>query len=46
MNKPWAISIYSDGADLGKMKESYASGFVDGFTTNPSLMKAGGVTDS
>lgn len=45
MNKPWAISIYSDGADLGKMKESYASGFVDGFTTNPSLMKAGGVTD-
>ncbi|EOH94428.1 transaldolase [Enterococcus pallens] len=45
MSKPWKISIYSDGADLSKMKESYASGLVDGFTTNPSLMKAGGVTD-
>ncbi len=45
MSKPWKISIYSDGADLSKMKESYASGLVDGFTTNPSLMKADGVTD-
>lgn len=41
----FTIDVYSDGADLDKMKKSYASGYIKGFTTNPSLMKAGGVTD-
>lgn len=41
----FTIDIYSDGADLDKMKKSYTSGYIKGFTTNPSLMKAGGVTD-
>ncbi|MFD2728914.1 transaldolase [Enterococcus camelliae] len=39
------ISIFSDGADLKKMKQSYETGLVNGFTTNPSLMKKAGVTD-
>lgn len=39
------IKIYADGAILEKMEEQYKSGVVDGFTTNPSLMKKAGVTD-
>ncbi|MBL1226731.1 transaldolase [Enterococcus sp. BWR-S5] len=46
MNKSsFNIDIYSDGAELNKMKNSYTSGYINGFTTNPSLMKAGGVTN-
>lgn len=40
-----AIKVFADGADLAGMLEMYRSGAVDGFTTNPSLMKRGGVTD-
>ncbi len=39
------IKIYADGADVNTMKEAAKSGKVDGFTTNPSLMKKAGVTD-
>ena len=39
------IKIYSDGAEIDKMLEDYNSGIVSGFTTNPTLMKVGGVTD-
>lgn len=39
------IKIYADGANLEQMIDQYKSGEVDGFTTNPSLMKKGGVTD-
>lgn len=42
--KSLSIDIYSDGADIGKMKESYESGKVSGFTTNPSLMKKAGIS--
>ena len=33
------ISIFADGADIEQMKAIYKTGNVDGFTTNPSLMK-------
>lgn len=39
------IKVFADGANLQGMLDMYNEGQVDGFTTNPSLMKAGGVTD-
>lgn len=39
------IKIYADGADFNSMLEDYKSGDVQGFTTNPSLMKAAGIKD-
>lgn len=39
------IKIFADGADLKSMKESAANPLVKGFTTNPTLMCAAGVTD-
>ena len=39
------VKIYADGADLKDMLAVYKEGIVKGFTTNPSLMKKGGVTD-
>jgi transaldolase len=39
------IKIFADGADLQSMKALYANPVVQGFTTNPTLMKAAGVTD-
>ena len=39
------IKIFADGADLQSMKALYANPIVKGFTTNPTLMKAAGVTD-
>ncbi|WP_085831010.1 transaldolase [Collinsella vaginalis] len=40
-----ALKVFADGANLDGMLEMYWEGNVQGFTTNPSLMKAGGVTD-
>ena len=39
------VKIFADGADLQGMKAMYANPLVKGFTTNPTLMKAAGVTD-
>lgn len=39
------VKIYADGANLKDMLTAYQSGFVKGFTTNPSLMKRAGVKD-
>lgn len=39
------VKIYSDGAEIDKMKQVYNDGLVAGFTTNPSLMKQAGITD-
>lgn len=39
-----SIKIFADGANLEGMLEMNEKG-VDGFTTNPSLMKKGGVTN-
>jgi transaldolase len=37
------VKIYADGAVLSDMQEMYNSGLVQGFTTNPSLMKKAGI---
>lgn len=39
------VKVYADGAVISDMKKAYESGYVKGFTTNPSLMKAAGITD-
>ncbi|GAB2024833.1 transaldolase [Lactovum odontotermitis] len=39
------VALYSDGAVLPDMVAMKEKGYVTGFTTNPSLMKAAGVTD-
>jgi len=39
------IKIYADGADINGMKEMYKTGYVSGFTTNPTLMKKAGIID-
>lgn len=45
MLKDLNVKIYSDGAEIDKMKAAYKEGVVEGFTTNPSLMKKAGVSD-
>jgi len=46
---PWRralkIKIYADGANKNEMLEAYRGGLVDGFTTNPTLMRKAGVTE-
>ena len=39
------IKIYGDGADIEVMKRQHLSNAVDGFTTNPTLMKKVGITN-
>lgn len=39
------IKIYSDGAIIADMEKSFSTGNVQGFTTNPSLMKKAGIKD-
>lgn len=39
------IKIFADGADLTTMKEQAKNPLISGFTTNPSLVKAAGITD-
>ncbi|MFM1563812.1 transaldolase [Helcococcus ovis] len=39
------IKIFADGANIEDMKKAYDLKLVDGFTTNPSLMKKSGVKD-
>lgn len=38
------IAIYADGANIEEMAALAKTGFVKGFTTNPTLMKKAGVT--
>jgi len=44
MSKP-NIKIFADGADVAGMLGLYEAGQVDGFTTNPTLMRKAGITD-
>ena len=37
--------MFADGADKDGMLEMYNNPIISGFTTNPTLMKAAGVTD-
>jgi transaldolase len=39
------IKLFQDGAELPKMIEAHQRGVVDGFTTNPTLMRKAGVSD-
>lgn len=39
------IKLFVDGADIDVMKKAHREGVVDGFTTNPTLMKKANVRD-
>jgi transaldolase len=39
------VKIFADGADRGGMIELYRNPLIKGFTTNPTLMRAAGITD-
>ncbi len=39
------VKLFADGADILEMKKVYQSGCVKGFTTNPTLMRKGGVVN-
>ncbi len=39
------IKLFADGANIEEMKSVYAQGLVQGFTTNPTLMRKAGVAD-
>ena len=39
------VQIFADGADKASMLELYRQPHIKGFTTNPTLMRATGVTD-
>lgn len=39
------IKLFADGAVIQDMKRLYDAGSVQGFTTNPTLMKKAGITD-
>ena len=39
------INLFADGADKSGILEMYRSPRIDGFTTNPTLMRKAGITD-
>jgi len=39
------IKIFADGADKATMLQMYAQPHIQGFTTNPTLMRAAGISD-
>ena len=39
------VKMFADGADLESIKELSKKSYIQGFTTNPSLMKKGGIVD-
>ena len=39
------IKIFADGADKNGMMEMYRNPWIEGFTTNPTLMRKAGITD-
>jgi transaldolase len=39
------IKLFQDGAELPKMIDAHQRGVVNGFTTNPTLMRKAGVSD-
>jgi transaldolase len=39
------VKIFADGADLNAMRQAAANPLIKGFTTNPTLMRAAGVSD-
>ncbi|CAA6605035.1 Transaldolase [Rhodospirillaceae bacterium LM-1] len=45
MTASLTIKLYMDGAEIDTMKRLHAEGSVQGFTTNPTLMRKAGVSD-
>ena len=45
MRKKIRIKIFADGADLASMIRNNKLKHIDGFTTNPTLMRKAGVTN-
>ncbi len=43
--KDLTIKLFADGADLDGMLQMYANPLIQGFTTNPTLMRKAGVQD-
>lgn len=43
--KTMGIKLFADGANLKDMIEGYNSGIINGFTTNPTLMRKAGITN-
>jgi transaldolase len=39
------VKLFADGADLAGMREMYANPLIQGFTTNPTLMRKAGISD-
>jgi transaldolase len=39
------IKLFQDGADIGEMQAGLRSGRIQGFTTNPTLMRKAGITN-
>jgi transaldolase len=39
------VKLFADGADKATMLELYANPWIQGFTTNPTLMRKAGITD-
>ena len=39
------VKIFADGADKNGILEMYSNPDIDGFTTNPTLMRKAGITD-
>ena len=39
------VKIFADGADLPGMVEMYRKPYIQGFTTNPTLMRKAGISD-
>ena len=39
------VKLFADGADKSGILEMYRSPRIDGFTTNPTLMRKAGITD-
>jgi transaldolase len=40
------VKIYADGADREGMLEMYEKSYIQGFTTNPTLMRKAGIEDN
>src|SRR5579862_5175423 len=39
------VKLFADGADLEGMLKMYAKPWIQGFTTNPTLMRKAGISD-
>lgn len=45
MTRKFKVKLFADGAELAGMKEMYANPRIQGFTTNPTLMRKAGISN-